>query len=164
MKNQNIIIIILIITVIIFSLFSKKIKTTTQNIMEKLPRGYRNNNPGNIEKTKDLWRGETTGTDKRFKTFVSMSYGYRAIFILLRSYISKNFDTIEKIINRYAPANENATKKYIETVCKITGLNPFKKLNFNDNEEMKKIVAAISFVENGLQPDLTKVNEGYNLI
>ena len=47
----------------------------------ELPRGLRNNNPGNIRKNSDVFQGEKTSSDKEFKQFKSMAYGYRAIFI-----------------------------------------------------------------------------------
>ena len=44
-----------------------------------LPRGLRNNNPGNIRNSSTVWVGEITPSkDKSFKQFKSMAYGYRA--------------------------------------------------------------------------------------
>lgn len=131
--------------------------------MAKLSRGYRNNNPGNIRLTSEMWKGEIKGTDKSFKTFQSMAYGYRAIFVTLNSYFKKGFDTIEKIINRYAPSSENYTDAYIKTVVRKTGIPANQPLNFDDTANMKKIIAAISFVENGAEADVNQINEGYQL-
>ena len=53
------------------------------------PRGLRNNNPLNIEKTKggNPWRGEIVPSkDSRFAQFTTMAYGYRAAFKLLNNY------------------------------------------------------------------------------
>ena len=53
-----------------------------------LPRGLRNNNPGNIRINGDLFQGEVRPSkDKSFKQFETMAYGYRAMFVILRNYI-----------------------------------------------------------------------------
>lgn len=150
----------LVIFVILLIAYRKPVMTG----LKKLPRGLRNKNPGNIRLTKTFWQGEVKGTDKSFKTFISMEYGYRAIFVLLRSYINKGFDTIEKILNRYAPPSENVTSRYIVNVSKRTGISPNKKLSFNETENMKKIVAAISRSENGVNANLIEVEKGFNLV
>lgn len=49
-----------------------------------LPRGLRNNNPGNIRRNSDVFQGEIRPSkDKSFKQFETMPYGYRAIFRIL---------------------------------------------------------------------------------
>ena len=51
-----------------------------------LPRGLRNNNPGNIRRNSDAFQGEKTSSDREFKQFKLMAYGYRAIFKILSNY------------------------------------------------------------------------------
>lgn len=137
-------------------------------INKLLTRGYRNNNPGNIRLTfdstgkKTLWNGEIEGKDKDFKTFKSIEYGYRAMFITLRSYISKKYDTIEEIITRYAPSSENNTEAYINSVVNYTGL-PRTEL-IDTEAEQKLIVAGLSYHENGIKPDTDEIIKGYNLL
>jgi hypothetical protein len=159
--KQSEAIFLFLIGLVLFSLFRKPVKKT---IDMALSRGYRNNNPGNIVLTPgSFWRGEIAGTDKRFKTFESMEYGYRGIFVTLNSYIRKGFDTIEKIINRYAPPHENQTLSYAKTVSNMTGISLTTPVSFQNPEEIIKIVAAISFVENGIQADLEQILKGYQL-
>jgi hypothetical protein len=147
---------------IVLALLYKPVKKT----VKYMTRGYKNNNFGNIVKTFDskgkqtFWTGETTGTDTRFKTFKSPAYGYRAIFVLLDSYVKKGFDTIEEIISKYAPSNENNTNGYIESVSKLTNLQPDEAVTKND---YIKIAAAISQVENGIKPNTQHLTEGFNL-
>ena len=129
-----------------------------------MTRGYRNKNPGNIRLTNNEWLGEVGGTDLAFKTFKSMPYGYRAMFALLREYINKGYDTIEKIINRYAPSSENATEAYISTVSRRTGIAQEEVLSFADTNKMKNLVAAISYVENGIAPDLSDIDNGFKIL
>ena len=67
---------------------------------KKLPRGLRNNNPGNIRINSDLFQGEVRPSkDKSFKQFETMAYGYRAIFKILSNYYNNyKLDTIRKMI------------------------------------------------------------------
>ena len=49
-----------------------------------LPRAIRNNNPLNIRRSKDKWKGlRAQQTDAAFCQFESMEYGWRAAFWLL---------------------------------------------------------------------------------
>ena len=92
-----------------------------------LPRGIRNNNPLTIRRSKDLWVGlRAQQTDSAFCQFESLEYGWRAAFYLLtRTYYHKyRLFTIRMIINKWAPPNENQTSKYIENVCRLTGIGP----------------------------------------
>ena len=56
-----------------------------------LPRGIRNNNPLNIRRGKDQWKGlRAQQTDASFCQFESLDYGWRAAFYLLtRTYYHK---------------------------------------------------------------------------
>jgi hypothetical protein len=87
------------------------------------PRGLRNNNPLNIRHNADVFQGEIKGTDKSFKTFSSMPYGYRAAFVTLATYLSRGWNTIEKIISHWAPPNENDTGSYVAAVEKWSGIS-----------------------------------------
>jgi len=128
-----------------------------------IPRGLRNNNPLNIRHNSDKFQGEVTGTDKAFKTFVSMAYGYRAAFVTLATYHSRGCNTIEKIVTRWAPPTENNTAGYIAKVEKYSGVPKGKELTAADGAEYILIVAAMSFVENGKNADITEVRAGFDL-
>lgn len=127
------------------------------------PRGLRNNNPLNIRHNADTFQGEIKGNDKSFKTFSSMSYGYRAAFVTLATYFSRGWNTIEKIISRWAPPIENNTESYIENVEKHSGVPRNKELTSADGAEYILIVAAMSFVENGRNADISELRAGFNL-
>ena len=89
------------------------------------PRGLRNNNPLNIRRSSDKWKGlYATQNDKEFFQFLCPAYGWRAAFVILtKSYYAKRgINTIEGIITRWAPSNENNTEGYIRRVCEYTGL------------------------------------------
>ena len=129
-----------------------------------LPRGLRNNNPGNIRINNDEFEGEVRPSqDTSFKQFKTPAYGYRAVFVIMAAYLSKGYNTIEKIIGRWAPANENPTDKYISTVCSRTGIARDKELTALSGSDYLKIVAAISYVENGIPPVTIDVEAGFKL-
>ena len=92
-----------------------------------LPRGIRNNNPLNIRRSKDQWKGLADAqTDRAFCQFKSLEYGWRAAFYLLtRTYYHKyRLYTIRTIIRRWAPPGENNTEAYIANVSRLTGIDP----------------------------------------
>lgn len=130
----------------------------------KLPRGIRNNNPLNI-RIGNAWVGEVEHpTDNQFEQFTSMVYGLRAGFIILRRYIERyHIDSIEGIISRWAPNNENNTGKYIMTVSSMMGVSPSTKINFRDEGAMTALVAAMVKVECGCEVDAQEISAGYRM-
>ena len=131
-----------------------------------LPRGLRNNNPGNIRINDDLFQGEIRPSkDKSFKQFTTMAYGYRAMFVILRNYIRNyKLDTIRKMISRWAPPKENHTEAYVKAVSDYAGIPADDPINVNDREQMIRIVAGMSRVENGVEADMPDVITGWILL
>ena len=135
-----------------------------------VPRGIRNNNPLNIRKG-SKWKGErTTQTDPAFEEFISMEYGVRAGFIILRKYMSgyngltEKFNTIEKIIKRWAPPSENNSRAYIEAVSKWTGIPSTQRLAFSQRNYMVAIVDAMIKVECGQSIDRAIIESAYDMV
>jgi hypothetical protein len=127
-------------------------------------RGLRNNNPLNIRHNADLFQGEIRpSTDKAFKQFKSMAYGYRAAFVTLGTYLSRGKNTIEKIIQSWAPPSENNTEGYIGKVEKWSGIPRNQILTTNSGEAYVQIVMAMSRVENGVPANDTDVHAGFAL-
>lgn len=129
-------------------------------------RGYRNNNPCNIRISTDKFQGEVQPSgDKEFKQFETMAYGYRASFRILKTYINNyKCDTIRKIISRWAPKSENHTENYIRVVSERSGI-PENDIVYPDNREMMiRIVAAMSYVENGREAVMSDVIRGWELL
>jgi len=131
-----------------------------------IPRGLRNNNPGNIRNSSTVWQGEITPSkDKSFKQFTSMSYGYRAVIKLLQNYRKMhNLKTIAELINRWAPPTENKTSAYITRVCKEMQVPSTYVPDINDKATMCAMAAAISQVENGVPAVMEDVEMGWELI
>ena len=129
-----------------------------------MSRGLNNKNPLNIRKSAVVYKGEIVSTDKAFKQFLSMAYGYRAAFMCLYTYeVKYGLNTIRKLINRWAPPKENETTVYIETVSKQSGIDADTVVSTTDEKQMLKIVSAMSFVENGVAAVEYDVLAGWKL-
>ena len=130
------------------------------------PRGLRNNNPGNLVKSKGKpFDGEIKSDDDKFKKFISIGYGYRAIFRTLHTYIEGHkLNTIRKAIYRYAPPEDrNDTEAYIRSVCSQTGIDENQVIDWRNHDDMVAIVSAISCHENGVKADKNEVERGWNM-
>ena len=139
-------------------------------IDKKLPRGIRNNNPLNIRKGNN-WQGEmSSSTDGEFEQFVSMQWGIRAGFKILRKYMTgyggrvKPLTNIHDIIHRWAPPSENNCKAYIDSVCRFSGLHEFERLQFSDRNKMLALVDGMIRVECGQPVSLDIIASAYDLI
>lgn len=128
-------------------------------------RGLRNNNPLNIRTNEQRFSGEMKSDDPDFKKFRTMAWGYRAAFAILRTYYKRyGLDTISKMVTRWAPSNDgNHTENYIATVSRRSGIPRGKKLHFW-KQEMCAIVAAMSYVENGVKAEESEVDEGWLML
>jgi hypothetical protein len=123
-------------------------------MVKNQPRGIRNNNPGNIRKTKDPWQGlAERQTDAAFFVFKTPVYGIRALARLLINYQDKQkLRTIKTIIRRWAPQTENNTTAYIISVADATGFGQEQVLDMHRFDHLKPLVEAIILHENGMQP------------
>ena len=137
---------------------------------KKLPRGIRNNNPLNIRKGNN-WKGEVSrSTDSEFEQFVSMQWGIRAGFKILKNYMTgyggrvKALTNMHDIIHRWAPPNENNCRAYIDSVCRFSGLHEFERLQFSDRNKMLALVDGMIRVECGQPVSLDIIASAYDLI
>lgn len=118
---------------------------------QDLPRGLRNNNPGNIIITGINWSGEipiTQNTDGHFEQFYSIEKGIRAAAMDIIHDVKNGQDTIRKLITEWAPPTENPTTDYINYVAAGAGQNPDAPLQLT-SETLKRILRVIVNVENG---------------
>lgn len=118
-----------------------------------LPRGLRNNNPGNLKISSSNWQGkipESQNTDGVFEQFKTFAYGVRAMIKLIRdTYMTKwNLRTIRQIVSKYAPTSENDTGSYVYSVSAKTGFGPDQQLG-TDKETLRRLVQAMAYHENG---------------
>lgn len=117
-----------------------------------LPRGIRNNNPGNIERGKDRWLGSSAdqSSDPRFVVFDTPEAGIRALMRVLINYQERHdIKTLRAAINRWAPAVENNSNAYVQHVSRLTGLDPDEAIDFLDEYICTAVAKAIVRHENG---------------
>lgn len=96
---------------------------------QKIPRGIRSNNPGNIDFNKaNDWLGQLPFDpliESRFARFDKPENGIRALGKLLRNYRTKyGLDTVKGLINLWAPSNENDTAAYVAAVKTVSSRQP----------------------------------------
>ena len=131
-----------------------------------VPRGLRNNNPGNIRKTRDKWQGlKTEQTDESFFQFEAPKWGYRALIRTLQNYRRRHgCQTIADFIRRWAPHTENNTNGYITRVCRELQVPSTYIPDVDDKDTMCAFAAAISLVENGRPACMGDVRQGWDLL
>lgn len=118
-----------------------------------LPRGIRNNNPGNLVLTGTPWRGKRQNqTDGRFIQFETPVYGIRAMSRVLDTYREQyGLNTVAEIIGRWAPEHENDTGAYANFVASRMGIEPNQYFPATDSMKLHLVTAIILF-ENGSVP------------
>lgn len=114
-----------------------------------MTRGERNSNPGNIRHVKNVtWQGShPIQGDDSFVTFTSPEMGIRAICRIMRSYKARGLNTIDAIINRWAPPSENNSAAYVSAVCDDCGYD--SKDPIDVDAIMPALIKAIIVHENG---------------
>lgn len=125
-------------------------------------RGIRNNNPGNIDRVKGVrWQGELPlaeqeKRDPRFVVFEGPEWGIRAIARVLITYQDKRrakdgskIDTIAEVIARWAPDDENDTRRYAEYVSRAMRMSAKGLIDVYKWDEIRALVCSIISYECG---------------
>ena len=133
-----------------------------KDLTAALPRGIRNNNPGNIRRSKEQWQGLARPDELKsfqigetaFCVFSDASFGIRAMARILNGYqVALHLRTVAGMINRWAPPSDNnATDRYVQTVCVGMGIGGNDPFNFGDPGLGSRMLGAMIKVENGMQP------------
>lgn len=119
------------------------------------PRGVRNNNPGNIDRTGTPWQGENRTEaarqrEVRFAVFDTPEYGFRALVKTLLTYQRKyGLRTVRGIIDRWAPPSENNTSAYAVEVAKALGVSLDVRIDVEAPATAFQLAKAIARHENG---------------
>lgn len=119
------------------------------------PRGVRNNNPGNIDRTSTPWQGEdrsaaATAREGRFCVFLTPQAGFRALAKTLLTYQHKHgLRTVKEIISRWAPPVENNTSAYVQQVATAVGVSPSEIIRLDNPVTLGRLATAIAKHENG---------------
>lgn len=126
---------------------------------EQLTRGERSNNPGNLDFHPDIQYVGQLGIEEvpadehykpRFARFDNPVHGIRALARnLLVYYTHHKLNTIEELVSRYAPGNENDTTAYIADVSKFTGYSAAEPLNLSDTTTLMRLTQGFIHHENG---------------
>ncbi|PIJ43330.1 hypothetical protein [Tatumella sp. OPLPL6] len=123
-------------------------------------RNFRNNNFGNLNFVgqEGAVLEDTPGKGQaRFARFATPEDGFRALANQVSSYANgtskaagyQQLNTVQDIISKWAPPNENDTGKYIQTISASLGVKPTDKINTADPQVMTKLIRAISTYEGG---------------
>lgn len=122
---------------------------------DRVPRGIRLNNPGNIRRNPRItWIGQAPEQlDPEFVTFARPEDGIRAIVRILHTYQVRTAqdDSIRDLISRWAPPSENDTPAYVAHVARIVGVDPDLPLPF-DGPWRPAFLEGVIDHENGEQP------------
>ncbi|EDP61596.1 hypothetical protein BAL199_07918 [alpha proteobacterium BAL199] len=119
-----------------------------------LARGIRNHNPGNLRRSSDPWQGlAAEQTDAEFFQFASAKWGIRALARTLIAYQDRvGLKTIQQMIGRWAPPNENDTGAYVRAVAASVGVGEDDEIDVHDYAILRPLTLAIIRHENGHQP------------
>lgn len=123
--------------------------------------GFKNCNPLNIRySSRNNWRGQV-GEHKGFCVFSHESWGFRAAYKLITNYISQGYNTIEKIVTRWAPPTENDTESYIKYIAYETIIDRDAILtdcNIHDYWTKLMILRAMARMESFREIDEQQIN------
>lgn len=128
-------------------------------------RGVRNNNPLNIEYNRaNDWQGQT-GSDGRFAIFSHSKWGFRAAAKLLQNYQRLyGLNTVNELINRWAPPVENHTSNYVNFVAGRMGVGIAERIDLKNKTLLTDLVHAMSIMESGHHYTRSDAAQGVNLV
>lgn len=133
------------------------------NTPTDIPRGIRNKNPGNIRLAGFKWVGQVEDRfqigETSFCRFEHPIYGLRALARVLLVYHHYReasdgsvIDTVEEVIDRWAPPSENNTDAYIAHVRDLLDVEKGEKIDPDDLPTLVTLSQAIVKHENGSDP------------
>ena len=118
-----------------------------------IPRGIRNNNPGNLNFAGQKGAVLEPGPNARFARFPTPEAGLEALRNQLCRYIVRDgIDTVAGIIGKWAPPCENDTAAYIRSVARSLNVTSDAKLGPPTPALLAKLMNAIIRFENGQNP------------
>lgn len=139
-------------------------------------RGFLNNNPGNVDRSADVWQGEIRDptdprltdfqrkelTSGRFCVFAEARLGIRMLARTLFAYRDRRgLRTVREIIHTWAPPIENDTDAYALVVARRVGVDPDAEINVRDYRTLHALVSAIIVHECGGMPYAgTEIEDG----
>lgn len=147
----------------------------------KLTRGKRNNNPGNVIVTS--WTRKRPGfiDGDRVKggkgaapygkgntgmaRFSAPEFGIATALTLTKdTYGKQGLDTIRKITHKYSPPHENNTAQLIRQYSKASGFKPDEKINWENQEAIKRYMAEKFRMESSIKFPDDVMNRAFALV
>jgi hypothetical protein len=126
-----------------------------------VPRGIRTKNPLLINYVPG--QEGAVGSDGRFGIYGSMEQGIASAERQLLRYQDRGLDTLEKIINKWAPPSENDTPAYIADVSRRSGIDPHEQIDFRNRQQAVAVIASMARHETGQQLDPAVINRGVGM-
>ena len=132
-----------------------------------LPRGIRNRNAGNIERSQQFeWHGEVRPDpknpryDDRFCVFDDSVMGLRAMMKNLITYNQRRgVKTLREAIAKWAPSFENNVDSYVNAVARHADISPDDEWDFTQRIFLVPVVRGMVLHENG-QPTAEQMDSG----
>ncbi|MDC9591043.1 lytic transglycosylase domain-containing protein [Xenorhabdus sp. XENO-10] len=116
----------------------------------KIPRGIRNNNPGNLNFAKQRGAVKEGGENGRFAVFSTMQEGIAALYRQLQLYFGRGINTISSIVKKYAPAADgNKVDAYITALSRKLGIDANQKIDTANVQQIIDLMEGIIRHENG---------------
>ena len=134
-----------------------------------IARGIRNNNPGNVKLTGDVWLGSVPrvlNSDGTFVQFGDMAHGIRAAIKLLRNYRRRyGLKTARAIIERYAPPgrDSNPVDAYRDFIARQLGVGLDDELPDTPRAWQTLARSIFDFENGGQMPTERELSEGFEL-
>lgn len=123
---------------------------------QDLPRGIRNNNPGNLQKSSASWDGKVpNSTDDSFEQFTSPQAGLQALAQNAIALQDKGAKSVMDLIGKWAPAKTNGINKtlsYAYGVAHEMGVDPDQPVDLRDPKALQAFTSAVTKQENGGNP------------
>lgn len=120
--------------------------------LNSLPRGIRNNNPGNIlDNIHYQWVGQSGADGEGYCTFTTAQHGLRAALVLLHNYqLLYELKTVNQLIRRWAPPGANDTADYIRFIAGRLHVLPDSRVSVM--ADWLPLLRGITAYENGMDP------------
>lgn len=130
-------------------------RIVTDQAGRDVPRGIRNNNPGNLRPSSSYkWLGQAGVDEGNYLIFDTPDNGLRAAAKnLLNQQRKHGLRTVRDIITKYAPAaDNNDTQAYILAVSDELGVAATDPLDLGQSDQLAAFLRAVIRHENGVQP------------
>jgi hypothetical protein len=122
--------------------------------MTATPRGIKNKNPGNLRYRSEWnWPGVVGIDSKGFAIFESPERGFVALIQQLKRDKKRGLDTFEKLVPKYAPANDNNNVlAYIASLEHQTKIRRDQVYDLDDRRTQELLMRAFCRHEQGPPP------------